>query len=688
MDLIDRARSYVSKCPPAVSGQNGHATTFNVAVALMHGFALSEADAWPIFSDYNHTCSPPWSESELRHKLQSALTTPHAKPRGFLLGTTGSASRNGSSRSMQSVTSQPKLVAPKFDVPDTLEVPAPMTDGARALLRSCFLPGDAVRIVSATLNDEGLEIPEGVGPILPRDEWLRKLDSADGNPNSIWKKNERTGIYIGLNPLKPGSRAKDDDVTAYRHALIEFDSLPIDEQWNIYSQSNLPCSAVIYSGGKSLHAWVRVDAKDKSEYEQRVRTLFDYFAAYGLDPKNRNPARLSRLPNCIRFDKRQELFALNIGTPSFTQWLADREIASIGEQFSIESLVDFKPADDPDCLLGRRWLGRGSSCLVVAQSGVGKSSLAIQAAVTWAFGRAFFGIQPCKELTSLIVQNENDKGDVAEMLQGVMQGLGIEATPDNLKVIRERVIIIRDTTHTGAAFLNVLQRLVERHRPDLGWIDPLYTYIGDDISSQKVCSDFLCQGLGPITKASGVCWMFMHHPGKPSTDSKARKNWTTTDYSYFGLGSSTITNWIRATMTLLKMDEEFYQLMLGKRGKRAMARDTAGQPTTRVFLKHSDKGIFWEQVEPPPEKEKKAGPRSGAAGRPKAAFGIDDFIAEIRSEHLTKRQLFARAVEFGDVSRTKFYGEIMPMLHDRLDYDAEHETYSTAPTATQGKPLL
>jgi hypothetical protein len=113
---------------------------------------------------------------------------------------------------------------------------------------------------------------------------------------------------------------------------------------------------------------------------------------------------------------------------------------------------------------------------------------------------------------------------------------------------------VRERSHTGQSFLVGLRRLIDRHRPDLVWIDPPYGYVGDDISSQKVCSAFLCDGLGPITEATGAVWMMMHHTGKPSSDPKVRRHWNQTDYSYAGLGSSILTNWVRATCTLLKLE--------------------------------------------------------------------------------------------------------------------------------------
>ena len=86
LSVIERARRYVAKCPPAVSGQGGHNATFHVACALVHGFALGEPDALALLREYNAGCVPPWSEAELVHKVRSAATAQHTEPRGWLLG--------------------------------------------------------------------------------------------------------------------------------------------------------------------------------------------------------------------------------------------------------------------------------------------------------------------------------------------------------------------------------------------------------------------------------------------------------------------------------------------------------------------------------------------------------------------------------------------------------------------------
>jgi hypothetical protein len=70
--ILKRARAYVAKLDPAISGQGGHDKTFHAACVLVLGFALSVDEAMPLLREYSDRCQPPWSEHELRHKLQSA----------------------------------------------------------------------------------------------------------------------------------------------------------------------------------------------------------------------------------------------------------------------------------------------------------------------------------------------------------------------------------------------------------------------------------------------------------------------------------------------------------------------------------------------------------------------------------------------------------------------------------------
>ena len=72
MDSLKRAQAYLKKTPGAVSGESGHNTTYRVACKLVHGFHLSDSDAMRLMAVWNEKCEPPWSDSELEHKIADA----------------------------------------------------------------------------------------------------------------------------------------------------------------------------------------------------------------------------------------------------------------------------------------------------------------------------------------------------------------------------------------------------------------------------------------------------------------------------------------------------------------------------------------------------------------------------------------------------------------------------------------
>ena len=115
---LTRAQKYVLKIPPAISGQHGHDQTFAVAATLLHGFALNEDETWHVLCEYNERCSPPWSESDLRHKLTDAgRLTRHSKPRGHLLGKSPVHPRSAKA---------PPRILGRIVLPDTPPPPPPL----------------------------------------------------------------------------------------------------------------------------------------------------------------------------------------------------------------------------------------------------------------------------------------------------------------------------------------------------------------------------------------------------------------------------------------------------------------------------------------------------------------------------------------------------------------------------------
>lgn len=69
-EVLAAAREALEAHGPAVEGQGGDQHTFVAACLLVHDFALTEDEAWPLFSDWNDDCEPKWSEEDLRAKLR------------------------------------------------------------------------------------------------------------------------------------------------------------------------------------------------------------------------------------------------------------------------------------------------------------------------------------------------------------------------------------------------------------------------------------------------------------------------------------------------------------------------------------------------------------------------------------------------------------------------------------------
>ena len=280
----------------------------------------------------------------------------------------------------------------------------------------------------------------------------------------------------------------------------------------------------------------------------------------------------------------------------------DPDAPILPNAFNWPELLTFKPSEDEASILGNRWLCRGSSCVWVGGSGLGKSVLSLQAAMHWAAGQPFFGIAPKTPLTSLIIEAENDFGDVAETVQGVKTGL-LSAQPTlDFDQVTERVKICRLVNVTGHDFIVQVKELIADHQPDQLWIDPLLCYLGGDINSQEVVGEFV-NHLGELALATGTIIHLIHHTGKPKT-AKDTRGMTSADLSYAGIGSSVLTNWARAIMVLqtVRGEEGIFQLTAAKRGKRANLHHPKHElPALSIYLQHSPEGLCWIASDYEPE---------------------------------------------------------------------------------------
>jgi hypothetical protein len=148
--------------------------------------------------------------------------------------------------------------------------------------------------------------------ILTAAEWCDRFAHGDSIPEHIIP-NPLTGEQGLRKDGQPSYRA-DDCVASFRFAVVEFDAMPLEQQIQFWAGVKLPVVALIDSGGKSVHGWVRVDAADRDQWERRVEgKLFTMLTAVGADRSCKNEARLSRMPGHFRTEKKryQRLLYLN-----------------------------------------------------------------------------------------------------------------------------------------------------------------------------------------------------------------------------------------------------------------------------------------------------------------------------------------------------------------------------------------
>ena len=289
---------------------------------------------------------------------------------------------------------------------------------------------------------------------------------------------------------------------------------------------------------------------------------------------------------------------------NLTEQATDRKKGDTGPQaFALDQLLAFDKENDPDAVIGNRYLCRGDSCLVVGTTGSGKSALCTQLALSWALGREPFGLKSRKgPLRSVILQAENSFGDIAEGVQGVLAGMQVATSSDVImSQLRERVHFYREAIRTGEDFGKLIREIVIRHSADCLWVDPLLAYSGINMSDQEEASHFLRHILQPVLQETGVILFALHHTTKPKPSKDAAPN-DIDSLAYAGGGSAEFANWFRSVIVLQKTQDSgdlpHYDLRLAKRGGRAGVKDPATDAFTRTIpLRHSREAgvVCWER---------------------------------------------------------------------------------------------
>ena len=346
------------------------------------------------------------------------------------------------------------------------------------------------------------------------------IDLIRKHPNDLgavigdWK--PEVGAWIRFNPVD-GEGVKNENVTAFRYALVESDTMPLSDQDAMYRKLELPIAFLVHSGGKSLHAIVRIDAEDYNEYRQRVEFLYDFLEKNGVsvDKQNRNPSRLSRMPGVTRNGNRQYIVAESIGRRSWTDWLDFVE--GVSDELPEVEAFDGSMIDDPPPLADELISGVlrcGHKMLISGSSKAGKSFLLMELSIAIAEGRKWLGFD-CRKGHVLYVNLEIDRNSCINRFAEIYKALQLKPGKNsNLDIwnLRGKALPLDKLVP------KLLRRMRDRHY-DAVIIDPIYKVITGDENNASDMAAF-CNQFDRICTETGCAAIYCHHHSKGTQGGK------------------------------------------------------------------------------------------------------------------------------------------------------------------------
>jgi hypothetical protein len=297
-----------------VSGCGGHNQTFNIACTLVNGFGLDEPSALEWLGLYNQECKPPWSRAELIHKVRSAATATHARPRGYLLNP-GEIVPAASERKEAPPQERPAY-DPAYLKRFTEELSGEIDDqylelrgqfschnrSPAGFLHKVFNSGEHVWVTDNTVSRDGLIwTHEGLVQDLAELNHLMTgrlgvwflSNPIDGAPHQL----ERLASEHNTEGI---SFRATENITDWRHVVLETDVAPEDLWLKALCLLRLPIVAIYHSGGRGPHALVNLGASTFHQWQERLAPHRDHLIRLGACPGTLTSVRLSRLPNCLR----------------------------------------------------------------------------------------------------------------------------------------------------------------------------------------------------------------------------------------------------------------------------------------------------------------------------------------------------------------------------------------------------
>lgn len=384
-------------------------------------------------------------------------------------------------------------------------------------LETLFSPDETVGYVTESWqNDKGKYVPTRGAFDRTAGELIRKLNDCNGDIGSVLGDyNKDAGAWVRFNPLD-GKGVKNENVTEYRYALVESDNMELGKQQAILKELELPIAILVYSGKKSIHAIVRVDASDFKEYQKRVEYLYNICTKNGMsiDKQNKNPSRLSRLPGVVRGEHKQFIIDTNIGKVSWEEWYEWIEGVNdnLPEPESMQAVWDNLPELAPPLIDGV--LRQGHKMLVAGPSKAGKSYALIELCCSIAEGKKWMGFN-CAQGKVLYVNLELDRASCLHRFKDVYSAL--DWKPEYLSNID--IWNLRGNSIPMDKLAPKLIRRAAKKNYIAIIIDPIYKVITGDENSADQMAKF-CNQFDKVCTELGCAVIYCHHHSKGGQGNK------------------------------------------------------------------------------------------------------------------------------------------------------------------------
>ena len=385
-------------------------------------------------------------------------------------------------------------------------------------LSTLFGSEENVGYVTKAWEREGRYLPQKGNWDRTAGELIDELNRCGGDIGRVLGDyRPEVGAWIRFNPLD-GRGCKNENVTEFRYALVESDTMPVDKQYAIIRELELPVAALVHSGGKSLHAIVRVDAPTYDEYRKRVDHLYDVCKRNGLvvDTQNKNPSRLSRMPGVERAGHKQFLVATSVGRESWAEWVAWLEESADVLPVDVTTLADEWDEEVPvQAAVIDGMLGTNEKMMLAGSSKAGKTVALLELVAAIANGDEWMGAR-CRQGHTLFVNFELKRESRIRRVKEIFAAKGYPRSGAEL-------IHFLDLRGHSAPLDQLISKIV-RQAAKYGCstivIDPIYKVMSGDENNAEAVGRF-CNDLDALSRRMDCSIVYCHHFSKGQQGQKA-----------------------------------------------------------------------------------------------------------------------------------------------------------------------